>query len=218
MTYNDLVEEIKYITTKGNEPSFVAQIPSIIDKGEREAQLRLNILQSEKTVEGIISPFTSLILKPFDWLYTVSLTIVNPDENYKVYNLKRRTYGYVRRIQENDDNFGIPEFYTNEAENQYFMFAPKAMLLKSNLNKEYFAYTLRYHVIKDTLNEGNQQNWLTTTYPTLLLQCCLYYAFLMLRNKEMADYHFSKMQELVQVASKTNMVGKTDENIHYRIS
>lgn len=218
MTYDSLIEEIKYITTKGNEPSFVAQIPAIIDKGEREAQLRLNILQSEKTVNGIITPLSNLVLKPFDWLYTVSLTITNPDENNKVYNLKRRTYGYVRRIQENNDIYGIPEYYTNEAENQYFLLAPKAMELKSNLTGGFFSYTLRYHVIKDTLNEGNQQNWLTTTYPTLLLQCCLYYAFLTLRNKEMADYHFSKMQELVQVAAKTNIIGKTDENIHYRIS
>lgn len=215
MTYDSLIEEIKYITTKGNEPSFVTQIPAIIDKGEREAQLRLNILQSERTVNGFITPRSNTIIKPIDWLYTVSLTITNPDEDGKVYNLKRRVYGYVRRIQENNSLLGIPEFYSNEAENQMFIFAPAAALLTNNIP---YSYTLRYHVIKETLNQTNQQNWLTQTYPTLLLQCCLYYAFLTLRNKEMADYHYNKMVELVEVATKNNLIGKTDENINSRVS
>lgn len=213
MTYDSLIEEIKYITTKGNEPSFVSQIPAIIDKGEREAQLRLNILQSEKTVEGKIFPGQNTIIKPFDWLYTVSLGIVNPDENNKYYPLKRRVNGYVQRIQNNSSLIGIPEFYSNLAENELFLFAPIAAPLTNN---NWYSYTLRYHVIKDTLNQTNQQNWLTQTFPTLLLQCCLYYAFLTLRNQTLADYHFNKMIELVSVADKNNSIGRTDENINYK--
>lgn len=215
MTYDELVDRIKFITTKGNEPSFVLQIPTIIQDGARETQLRLNILQSERTVNGIIQPGSSTIIKPFDWLYTVSLTITNPDEDNKVYPLNRRVYGYVRLIQNNDTLVGIPEYYSNEAENQLFIIAPKAAPLKNN---GVYDYLLKYHVLIDALNSTNQQNWLTRTYPTILLQACLYYAFLTLRNNQLADYHFQKMLELVQIATKTNIIGKTDENITFHVS
>jgi hypothetical protein len=215
MTYDELVEQIKFITTKGNEPNFVLQIPKIIRDACAEVQLRLNVLQAEKTVFGEIPPGANLIQKPFDWLYTVSLSITNPDENNKTYILKRRNYGYVRLIQNNDSIIGIPEFYSNEAEDQFFLFAPIGAPLTNN---GVYSYTLRYHILISPLDSTNQQNWLTKTYPALLLQASYYYAFLALRNQTLADYHFEKMKDLANLALQTNLLGKTDENINPKVS
>jgi hypothetical protein len=215
MTYDELKEQIKYITTKGNEPTFDAQLPSIIENGQRETQLRLNILQSQETAKGYIYPGTQQIEKPYNWLYTVSLEITNPDENDKYYCLNRRVYGYVRRIQDNTGVEGIPEYYSNEQQDQMFLFAPKAAPLTT---APAYSYTLRYHVLVNPLNSTNQQNWMTKTYSTILLQACLYYAFLFLRNMTVATFHMQQMTELVGVARKTDLLGKTDENINHKVS
>lgn len=215
MTYDELVEQIKFITTKGNEPNFVIQIPKIIRDACGEVQMRLNVLQAERTVFGDVTPGSNLIQKPFDWLYTVSLSITNPDENNKVYFLKRRVYGYVRLIQNNDSVVGIPEYYSNEAEGQFFLIAPTPAPL---LNNGVYRYTLKYHILVSALDSTNQQNWLTNTYPALLLQACYYYAFLALRNQTLADYHFEKMKDLVNIALQTDLIGKTDENINHKVS
>lgn len=215
MTYDELKERIKYITTKGNEPSFVAQLPAIIEDGQREAQLRLNILQSQETVSGLILPGTRLIVKPYNWLYSVAMEVFNPDENLKYYPMKRRVNGYVQRIQDNNTNVGIPEYYSNEAQDQMFLFAPYAAPLQTS---EAYPYTLHYHVLISPLNETNQQNWLTKTYSTILLQACLYYAFLNLRNMTVAAFHKQEMVELAAIARKTDLLGKTDENINQKVS
>jgi hypothetical protein len=215
MTYDELKEQIKFITTKGNEPSFDAQLPTIIENGQRETQLRLNILQSQETVTGFIYPGTQEIIKPYNWLYTVAIDLTNPDENDKYYPMKRRVYGYVRRIQDNSTVAGIPEFYSNEDQDQKFLFAPIAAPLT---NASAYSYTLRYHVLVNPLNETNQQNWMTKTYSTILLQACLYYAFLFLRNMSVASFHLQQMTELVGVARKTDLLGKTDENINHKVS
>lgn len=216
MTYDELIDSILYVTTKTNDPTFELQIPSIIHDAQYDAQARLNVLGAQTTAEGFIQPLTNTLVKPYNWFRTVSFEFVDPNNNDKVYFLMRRSYGYVRSVQDSNLTEGIPIMYANTKEFSEILFTPKPPALP--LPYTGYPYTFRYHTLINPLNETIQQNWLTNLYPQLLENACLYWAFHKLRNMDLASYYKKNFLEDVQVALQTEFLQKKDQTIDYAVS
>ena len=215
MTYDTLVEDIKYITTKGNEPSFLDKIPRIVTYAQYDLQRKLKILGAQNTVNGIIYPGVNVIQKPSYLVYTLTFSYNDPEHSNQKRILKKRTLEYVQRYQVSDEFVGYPKYYADLDEYNTFQIAPTPKALASPYTG--FPFTLIYHSIIDPLNTTTQQNWLTMRVPDLLLNACLKHAFSELRNMDMSSYYDNLMEKGIAAIQTLDIIGKSDRSIQSKI-
>jgi len=216
MTYNSLIQDIQYVTSKGGDPSFRAEIPNIILDAQYDLSARLKIVKIEQTVEDILLTGVSVIQKPSYWGYTVEFGIYQPQYSNLYRELQPRSLGYLRRFQNSDDHLGIPKFYADLDNSNTFQIAP--IPISPGENYTGYPYTLVFHPELVPINENIQQNLLTMRFPQLLLNMSLMYAFQFLRNSEFRNQYNGYVEAGIHIAQQNDQIGKADRGIVTKIS
>lgn len=162
MTYTSLVESIIRWVNRTDDTALLAEIPRMIDTGERVTARALKTLMSIRYATDNMTANVNIYQKPSRWLETVSFQIEVAGGQKK--ELMSRTQEYIKRIYPVDTSTDEPKYFSDFEFNQFFV-GPTP-------NSDY-AFQVGYYERPEPLSEDNQQNWLTQNAPDALLYACL---------------------------------------------
>lgn len=175
MTYQSLFTDLQNYLERGtnNDPLVYAQIPELINFGEKRCSRELKVL-------GFIVPATftmqanlAVYQKPDRWRETVSLNVSAAPVGTSVRTqMFPRSYEYIRSFWPDDTqtNFSVygvyrPPMYYADYDYQHIIVAPTPDLS--------YPSELMYYEEPALLSASNQSNWLTQYAPRLLAYACM---------------------------------------------
>lgn len=173
LTYNTLVQEIENYLQR-TDATFVKDIPVFIMLGQRRICRELKILGFREVVTGNLIAGQQNLQKQANWLNTSSFNIgINKNPGDTGYNTRvqilQRSYEYLRIYWPNPRLLNQPKYFADYLETPItygtFLIAPTP--------DENYPYELIYYGIPQFIDENNQTNFMTSSYPDILLYACL---------------------------------------------
>lgn len=173
LNYNTLTQEIQNYLQR-SDATFVEDIPVFIMLGQRRVCRDLKILGFRNVITGDLLVGSQILEKPSDWLNTSSFNIgINKYPGDTGFNTRvqvlQRSYEYCRIYWPNPTLTHQPKYFADylETPTNYgsFLIAPTP--------DEAYPYELIYYQIPQLIDETNQTNFMTATYPDILLYACL---------------------------------------------
>ncbi len=163
MTYSSLITEVSDYLNRV-DASLLNRIPDFITQAQITLADKENLLGFQTTSFGNLEIGTEKIPKPVRWRRNVSWYLKDEDTGLRV-PLLIRTLDYLRLYSPLGENsVGFPIYYS-DYDYSYFLIAPAPD------QAYYFEQT--YKESLEPLSLTNQQNWLTTFAPKLLLSATL---------------------------------------------
>ncbi len=200
MTYNSLKTDLQNYLERGDstttDPIVYAQIPKLINLGERRCEQALKV---DGFIEGFLGSLTigqPWVAKPDRWRKTVSINIGTGTTYDTRKILLSRSYEYCIAYAPDDTVKSEPIFYGEWLYN-FWRIAPCP-----DLAYPYEALCMCQPALLDTTN---QQNWLTTYAPNLLLYASLLEATPFLKNDERIQVWQGLFNEAVANISKEDL-------------
>jgi hypothetical protein len=184
MTYNSLLADLQNYLERGtvNDPLVYAQLPELINFGERRCSRELKVLGFIIPAVFTLQAGLAVYAKPDRWRQTVSMNVGNSATGTAVRSLMfPRAYEYIREYWPDDSAtpttvYGTPsppKFYA-DYNYQNWIFAPTP-------DANYPAEVI-YYEEPPLLSSANQANWLTQYAPRLLLYACMIETLLFLKK------------------------------------
>ena len=177
MTYDSLVEDLKFYTERGNatDTMVVTEIPRIINNTERALADKLKIQGYRYVLTSTMTSQSPVVTKPNGWRNTVSMNVGTGSGYNTRKTLRTRSYEALRAYYPNDTQFGVPAFYSDYDYNHWIV-APVPDVA--------YPFEAIVYRLPDLLSSSNQQNYLTQFVPFLLLYECLLAMEPFLKNDE----------------------------------
>lgn len=184
MTYNSLLADLQNYLERGtvNDPLVFAQLPELINFGERRCSRELKILGFIIPAVFTLQAGLAVYPKPDRWRQTVSMNVGNSATGTAIRSpMFPRVYEYIRQYWPDDSAtpttvYGAPsppKFYA-DYNYQNWIFAPTP---DANYPTE-----VVYYEEPPLLSAANQSNWLTQYVPRLLLYACMIEMLLFLKK------------------------------------
>lgn len=175
MTFNSLQADVTAYLERGsiNDPTVYAQLPELINFGERRISRELNILGFLVPVVFTFQANVAVIAKPDRWRKTASMDVASAATGTSVRNqVFKRSYEYIRMYWPDDTQTwssvygapGPPQFYADYDYN-HFIVAPTP--------DQAYPAELKYYEEPALLDSTNQTNFITQYMPNLLLYSTL---------------------------------------------
>lgn len=184
MTYNSLLTDLQNYLERGtsNDPVVFAQLPELINFGERRVSRELKVLGFIVPAVFALQAGLAVYAKPDRWRQTVSMNVSGFPVGTSVRNpMFPRSYEYIRGYWPDDTatlttvygTAGPPKFYA-DYNYQNWIVAPTP-------DAAYPAEVL-YYEEPALLGPSNQSNWITQYAPRLLLYACMIETLLFLKK------------------------------------
>lgn len=175
MTYNSLLADLQNYLERGtsNDTLVFAQLPELINFGERRCSRELKVLGYIVPAVFIMQAGLAVYPKPDRWRSTVSMNVSNVPTGTAIRQpVFPRPYEYIRQYWPNDQAtqltvYGValpPKFYA-DYNYRNWIFAPTP--------DQSYPTEVLYYQMPSLLSPSNQQNWLTEFAPRLLLYACM---------------------------------------------
>lgn len=206
MNYNSLIEDMQTYMLRTDQP-YLRKIPELIQQGiiriyNNAKDIGFEITEYFDNNNSILAAGTYRLTKPGNWQETVSLALVTPTGDL-IY-LSPRTLEYCRTYQPNLNIRGIPRYYYDRHDYQYWFVSPSA-----NIN--YGAIVVYLGI--PLFNAQYANNFLTQRYPNLLLYSCLMEAALFLNNEESRNKYEMMFGKELETINRMNVDRITDRTI-----
>ncbi len=184
MTYSSLLADIQNYLERGtiNDPLVSAQLPELINFGERRCSRELKVLGFVVPAVFTLQAGLAVYPKPDRWRQTTSMNVSNTPTGTAIRQpVFPRSYEYIRQYWPDDTATlttvygqpGPPKFFS-DYDYQHWIVAPTP-------DAAYPAEVL-YYEEPALLGASNQTNWLTAYAPRLLLYACLIETLLFLKK------------------------------------
>jgi len=180
MTYDQLVQEIISFCNRVGDATFALKVPSFIQQAIYIIYSKVRTIGFQKTQAGgpRFTAGQAYIAKPPDWKETVSLSyVIDGASQTKVYILPR-TYEFCN-VYSPPNTTGNPVFYadynSSEDPNQQIYLAPAPA--------NNYQYELVYLGLPN-FSAKNQFDYISSRYPSLLLDTSLLRASIYLKDDE----------------------------------
>ena len=207
MNYATLTSDLQTYMLRTDKP-YLAKIPDIIEQGIIRIYNNAKDIGFELYYTFNLAQNEFLITKPGNWRETISLSIVDANNN-KIF-LQERTYEYCKTYLPNANVVGILKYYADSLvlpdSNSYanWLVVPAADV-NYTVNVIYLGIPL--------FNIDNPQNFLTQRYPNLLLYSCLMEASLFLNNEESRNKYEMMFGKELETINRMNVDRTTDRTI-----
>lgn len=202
LNYTSLYNNLLNYAQREGDTQFSEQIPFIIQMAQTRISYDLNVLGMEKIVTGTLNALTPTLLKPANWMNTVSITVFDPTNDGFSTTLEKRTTEFIQDLVSSysPDNLN-PLYYSD---NSYFdyLIAPIPMVNTP--------YKLIYHELLEPLSENNQTNWITYRVPHLLMYAALRDSCVFFNSAKDEQWFGGLYKEALEAIQKQDMLGKTD--------
>lgn len=184
MTFSSLMQDLQNYLERGtvNDPLVYAQLPELINFGERRCSRELKVLGYIVPAVFTLQTNLAVYAKPDRWRETVSMNVSNTATGTAVRQpMFPRVYEYIRQYWPDDTQtwtsvYGTPappKFYADyNYQNWIFCPTPDAA----------YPIEVLYYEQPPLLSASNQQNWLTEYAPRLLLYACMIETLLFLKK------------------------------------
>lgn len=180
MTYDQLVQEIISFCNRIGDTQFASEVKNFIQQAIYIIYSKVRTIGFQKTQAGAsrFVPGQAFIAKPMDWKETVSLSYVIPGVlQTRVYVLSR-SYEFCKTYSP-PNTTGDPVFYADynspEDPNQQIYLAPAPA--------NNYQYELVYLGLPN-FSAQTQFDYISSRYPSLLLDTCLLRASIYLKDDE----------------------------------
>lgn len=167
MTYTSLFNDIKTYSERGNDDSFLLQIPRFIMMAESDLAAKWRGLGNQKWVTGVFVLNQPIVAKPARWRETVSWNFGTGTGNNRRNFILERSLEYCRTYWPDPtvvDIEKIPAYYANYDWDHFFVVPTPAVA---------YPFELGYYELIQPLDDANQENWLTIHAPQLLISACM---------------------------------------------
>lgn len=202
LTYTSLYNNLLNYAQREGDTQFADQIPFIIQMAQTRISYDLNVLGMEKIVEGTLTASTPTLLKPSNWMNTVSITVFDPANDGFSTTLEKRTTEFLQDLVSNySPDESNPLYYSD---NSYFdyLIAPIPMVDTP--------YKLIYHELLQPLSDLNQTNWITYRVPHLLMYAALRDSCVFFNSAKDEQWFGGLYKEALEAIQKQDIIGKTD--------
>lgn len=162
MTFNSLKTSLQaYLerSSVADDPTFHAQIPSLINQAERDIATALKISDFINVLTTTLLTGQSVYEKPGRWKDTVSMNFGVGSSQVRT-PLFPRSYEYCRRYWPDEELTEQPEFYA-DYDRDHWLIVPTP-------DADYPMEVIVYQLLP-LLDNTNQTNWLTDYAPNALL-------------------------------------------------
>lgn len=205
LTYDTLKTTLITNAARPNDEVLISQIPMYILFGQIDLTRKLNLLGTEKIVQGELQTNVNSLIKPALWLRTISFSVCDPTSG-KITVLERRNLEYLNIYTPDITLTGEPLFYAEKDLNTLVV-APTPKPLENN---ETYKYEMIYHELYSPLSSDTQQNILTQRYPDLLMYACSIQMYMALESFSLMQGYEGKYTQGIQDALQLDHVGITD--------
>lgn len=202
LTYTSLYNNLLNYAQREGDTQFAEQIPFIIQMAQTRISYDLNVLGMEKIVEGTLTALTPTLLKPSNWMNTVSITVFDPANDGFSTTLEKRTTEFLQDLVSNySPDKSNPLYYSD---NSYFDYLIAPIPLVNT------PYKLIYHELLQPLSELNQTNWITYRVPHLLMYAALRDSCVFFNSAKDEQWFGGLYKEALEAIQKQDILGKTD--------
>lgn len=205
LTYDSLKQTLITNAARPNDQVLLEQVPMYILFGQIDLTRKLNLLGTEKIVQGELQTNVNSLLKPSLWLRTVSFSICDPITG-KITVLERRNLEYLNIFNPDITITGEPLLYAEKDLNTLVV-APTP---KSLENDETYKFEMIYHELYSPLAEDQQQNILTQRYPDLLMYACSIQMYMAMESFSLVQGYDNMYKLGIQDALNLDRSGITD--------
>lgn len=139
-------------------------LPELINMAERNIALGLNVTGIREIVTATMVAGTSVYQKPSNWRRTVAINFGSGATLDQRAGLFSRSYEYCRDYWPDDTETDSPKFYSDYSD-EYMLFAPTPDAA--------YPFEMIYYAKPTLLDDSNQTNWITESWPQLLLYATL---------------------------------------------
>lgn len=175
MTYQSLLGDLQSYLERGtvNDPVVFAQLPELINFGERRCSRELKVLGFIISAISAMQPSLAVYAKPDRWRQTVSMNVGKTAIGNAVRApMAPRSYEYIRGYWPDETAtllsvYGVagpPKFYA-DYNYQNWLVAPTPDVA--------YPFEVVYYEEPPLLGPTNQSNWFTQYAPRLLLYACM---------------------------------------------
>lgn len=166
MTFDSLQATVRKYIERGDPDDDIVyeMLPQLINAAERNIAIDLNVTGIRDTVSSAMTAGTSVYQKPVGWRRTVSINFGTGAGNATRTALFPRSYEYCRSYWPDESQTDVPKFYA-EYSDEYMLITPTPA---AN-----YPFELVYYVKPPLLDSTNQTNWITESWPNLLLYATL---------------------------------------------
>lgn len=175
MTYQSLLTDLQNYLERGtgNDPVVFAQLPELINFGERRCSRELKVLGFIISAISAMQPNLAVYAKPDRWRQTVSMNVGKSATGNAVRApMAPRSYEYIRGYWPDETAtllgvYGVagpPKFYA-DYNYQNWLVAPTPDVA--------YPFEVVYYEEPPLLGPTNQSNWFTQYAPRLLLYACM---------------------------------------------
>lgn len=207
MTFTSLQTDIQNYLERGssvvNDPIVFAQIPRLINLGERRCVQTLKVQGFLEVNTNSFQVGVSVYAKPDRWRATATFNFGSGANNNVRTVLVSREYGYMRQNFPDDSVTDKPVCYADYQYN-FWLIAPTP-------DQAYPFECVCYHE-PALLDSINTTNWLTTYAPNLLLYASLLEATPFLKNDERIPIWEQFFQESAANIGKEDLKKIFDRN------
>jgi len=179
MTFTTLQDDVKRYLERGSsaaqDPTFIAQLPSLINFAERRIAQELKIEGFINVVTGNFTIGEPVLSKPDRWRDTVSWAIGTGTGYNTRQQLYTRAYEYLGSYWPDRTATDTPEFYA-DYDSTHWLVAPTPDVA--------YPFEILYYELPQLLSDSVQTNWITEYAPQLLLYATLLEAAPFLKNDE----------------------------------
>lgn len=184
LTYSQLVTAIQDYTSN-SESSFVANIPLFVQQAEERIYNSVQIPALRKNQLGTMTSGNQYLSLPADWLYTYSVSVIDPATNQYSF-LLNKDVNYIRQA--------FPVASANGKPTHYAIFDENSLILGPTPNLNY-QVELHYGYYPESIVTAGT-TWISTEFENVLLYGCLREAYLYMKgDQDMVTYYEGKYQE-----------------------
>lgn len=202
LTYTSLYNNLLNYAQREGDTQFSEQIPFIIQMAQTRISYDLNVLGMEKIVDGTLTALTSTLLKPSNWMNTVSITVFDPENDGFSTTLEKRTTEFLQDLVSSfSPDKSNPLYYSD---NSYFDYLIAPIPIVDT------PYKLIYHELLEPLSEMNQTNWITYRVPHLLMYAALRDSCVFFNSAKDEQWFGGLYKEALEAIQKQDTLGKAD--------
>lgn len=166
MTFESLQDTLRKYIERGtvSDVAVYEMLPQLINIAERNIAIDLNVTGIRNTVTSEMTAGVSVYQKPSDWRRTVSINFGGGTGFSTRTPVFARSYEYCRSYWPDESVQGVPKFYADYSD-QYMLITPTPGAA--------YPFEINYYMKPPLLDEANQTNWITESWPQLLLYATL---------------------------------------------
>lgn len=208
MTYQSLLTDLQNYLERGtvNDPVVFAQLPELINFGERRCSRELKVLGFIISAVSAMQSNLAVYAKPDRWRQTVSMNVGKSALGNSVRaQMFPRPYEYIRAYWPDETatllsvygSPGPPKFYA-DYNYQNWIVAPTPDTT--------YPFEVMYYEEPPLLGPSNQSNWFTQYAPRLLLYACMIETQLFIKKDTAATQAMYDREAAVLNAEDTDRI------------